>query len=75
LHSTSIVASSAANIAKSLAAKLLVLARFASRLTSPSNITASNSSIAIISAAAYILTPPNYISIISLAIYITLSSI
>jgi hypothetical protein len=78
LHSTSIVAvvaSSVANIGEFLAAKLLLQARSTSELTSPSNITTSNASVAAISTTIFILTPPNYISIIPLAIYATLSSI
>jgi hypothetical protein len=78
LYSTSIVvvvASSVANIGEFLAAKLLLQARSTSKLILPSNITASNTSITAISAAMFILTLPNYISIIPLAIYATLSSI
>jgi hypothetical protein len=78
LHSTSIVvvvASSIANIGKFLAAKLLLQARSTSKSILPSNITASNASIAAVSAAVFILTLPNYISIMPLAIYATLFSI
>jgi hypothetical protein len=78
LHSTSIVAvvaSSVANIGEFLAAKLLLQARSTSELISPSNVTTSNTSIAAISTTVFILTLPNYISIIPLAVYITLSSI
>jgi hypothetical protein len=77
-HSTSIVAvvaSSVANIGEFLAAELLLQARSTSKLTSPNNVTASNTSVATISAAVFILTPPNSISIIPLAICATLSSI
>jgi hypothetical protein len=77
-HSTSIVAvvaSSVANVGEFLAAKLLLQARSTSKLISPSNITTSNTSVAAVSAAIFVLTLPNYISIIPLAIYATLSSI
>jgi hypothetical protein len=77
-HSTSIVAvvaSSVANIGEFLTAKLLLLARSTSKLTSPDDVTASNTSVAAVSAAVFILTPPNSISIMPLAIYATLSSI
>jgi hypothetical protein len=67
-YSISRVASSAANIAKSSAAKLLLLARSASRLTSPSNVTTSNSSTTTRSAIMSILTLPNYISVIPLVV-------
>jgi hypothetical protein len=78
LHSTSIVvvvASSVANIGKFLAAKLLLQARSTSKLILPSNITASNTSVAAVSAAVFVLTLPNCISIMPLAVYTTLSSI
>jgi hypothetical protein len=78
LYSTSIVAvvaSSIANIGKFLAAKLLLQARSTSKLILPSNITTSNTSITAVSATVFILTLLNYISIIPLAIYITLFSI
>jgi hypothetical protein len=71
LYSTSIVAvvaSSVANIGEFLAAKLLLLARSTSKLTLPNNVTASNTSVAAISATIFILTLPNSISIISLAV-------
>jgi hypothetical protein len=78
LYSTSIVvvvASSVANIGKFLTTKLLLLARSTSKLTLPNNVTASNTSVTAVSAAVFILTLPNSISIIPLAIYATLSSI
>jgi hypothetical protein len=67
-YSTSRVASSAANVAKSPATKLLLLARSASRLTLPGNVTASSSSAATRSAIISILTPPSYISIMPLVV-------
>jgi hypothetical protein len=71
LYSTSIVAvvaSSVANIGKFLATKLLLLARSTSKLTLPNNVTASNTSVTAVSAAVFILTLPNSISIIPLAV-------
>jgi hypothetical protein len=71
LHSTSIVvvvASSVANVGEFLATKLLLLARSTSKLTSPNNVTASNTSVAAVSATVFILTLPNSISIIPLAV-------
>jgi hypothetical protein len=67
-YSTSRVASSAANVAKSPAAKLLLLARSASRLTSPSNVTASSSSATTRSAIISILTLPSHISVMPLVV-------
>jgi hypothetical protein len=78
LYSTSIVAvvaSSVANIGEFLAAELLLQARSTSELILPSNITASDTSVAAVSATVFVLTLPNYISIMPLAIYVTLSSI
>jgi hypothetical protein len=71
LHSTSIVAvvaSSVANVGEFLAAKLLLLARSTSKLTLPNNVTASNASIAAVSTTVFILTLPNSISIMPLAV-------
>jgi hypothetical protein len=71
LYSTSIVvvvASSVVNIGKFLAAKLLLLARSTSKLTLPNNVTTSNTSITAVSTAVFILTLPNSISIIPLAV-------
>jgi hypothetical protein len=71
LHSTSIVAvvaSSVANVGEFLATKLLLLARSTSELTLPNNVTTSNTSVAAVSTAVFILTLPNSISIIPLAI-------
>jgi hypothetical protein len=71
LHSTSIVAvvaSSVANVGEFLAAKLLLLARSTSKLTLPNNVTTSNASVAAVSAAVFILTLPNSISIMPLAV-------
>jgi hypothetical protein len=67
-YSTSRVASSAVNVAKSPAIKLLLLARSASRLTSPSNVTATSSSATTRSAIMSILTLPSRISVIPLVI-------
>jgi hypothetical protein len=67
-YSTSGVVSSAANVAESPATKLLLLARSASRLTSPSNVTTTSSSAATRSAIISILTLPSYISIMPLVI-------
>jgi hypothetical protein len=67
-YSTSGVASSAANVAKSPAAKLLLLARSASRSTSPGNVTTTSSSTATRSAIVSILTLPSCISIILLVV-------
>jgi hypothetical protein len=67
-YSTSRVASSAANVAESPAAELLLLARSAGRLTSPGNVTATSSSAATRSAIVSILTLPSRISIIPLVI-------
>jgi hypothetical protein len=78
LHSTSIVvvvASSVANVGEFLATKLLLLARSTSELTSPNNVTASNTSVTTISTTIFILTLPNSISIMPLAVYATLFSI
>jgi hypothetical protein len=67
-YSTSRVASSAINVAKSPTTKLLLLARSTSRLTSPSNVTTTSSSAATRSAIISILTLPSYISIIPLVV-------
>jgi hypothetical protein len=67
-YSISRVASGAANVAKSPAAELLLLARSASRLTLPSNVTTSNSSAATGSAVVSVLTLPNYISVMPLVV-------
>jgi hypothetical protein len=67
-YSTSRVASSAVNVAKSPAIKLLLLARSASRLTSPSNVTATSSSATTRSAIVSILTLPSCISIMPLVV-------
>jgi hypothetical protein len=77
-HSTSIVAvvaSSVANVGEFLTTESSLPARSTSESTSPDNVTASNASIAAISAAVFILTPPNSISIMPLAVCATLSSI
>jgi hypothetical protein len=77
-HSTSIVAvvaSSVANIGEFLTAESLLPARSTSESTSPDDVTASDASIAAVSAAVFISTPPNSISIIPLAVCATLSSI
>jgi hypothetical protein len=55
-------------VAESPAAELLLLARSASRLTSPGNVTTTSSSAATRSAIMSILTPPSRISIIPLVI-------
>jgi hypothetical protein len=67
-YSTSRVASSATNVAKSPATELLLLARSAGRLTSPGNVTATSSSTTTRSAIVSILTPPSRISVMSLVI-------
>jgi hypothetical protein len=67
-YSTSRVASSAVNVAKSPATKLLLLARSTSRLTSPGNVTTTSSSTATRSAIVSILTPPSHISIMPLVV-------
>jgi hypothetical protein len=67
-HSTSEVASSAANVAESPAAKLSLLARSAGRLTSSGNVTTSDSSAATESAVVSVPTPPNCISVIPLVV-------
>jgi hypothetical protein len=67
-YSTSRVASSAINVAKSPAAELLLLARSASRLTSPGNVTASSSSAATRSAIISVLTPSSRISVMPLVV-------
>jgi hypothetical protein len=67
-YSTSRVASSVINVAKSPAAKLLLLARSASRLTSPSNVTTTSSSAATRSAIISILTLSSCISIMPLVV-------
>jgi hypothetical protein len=76
-HSTSIavVASGVANIGEFLTAESLLPARSTSESTSPDDVTASDASIAAVSAAVFISTPPNSISIIPLAVCATLSSI
>jgi hypothetical protein len=71
LHSTSIVAvvaSGVANVGEFLAAELLLLARSTSELTSPDDVTASDASVAAVSAAMFISTLPNSISIMPLAV-------
>jgi hypothetical protein len=55
-------------VAESPATKLLLLARSASRLTSPGNVTATSSSAATRSAIVSILTPPSRISVIPLVV-------
>jgi hypothetical protein len=67
-YSTSRVASSAANVAKSPAIELSLLARSASRLTSPGNVTATSFSAATRSAIISVLTLPSCISIIPLVV-------
>jgi hypothetical protein len=67
-YSTSGVASSAANVAESPAAELLLLARSASRLTSPGNVTASSSSTATRSAIVSVLTLSSCISVMPLVV-------
>jgi hypothetical protein len=67
-YSTSGVASSAVNVAESPATKLLLLARSASRLTSPGNVTATSSSTTTRSAIISILTLPSRISIMPLVV-------
>jgi hypothetical protein len=67
-YSTSRVASSAVNVAKSPTTKLLLLARSTSRLTSPGNVTTTSSSTTTRSAIISILTLPSRISIIPLVI-------
>jgi hypothetical protein len=67
-YSTSRVVSSATNVAKSSTTELLLLARSASRLTSPGNVTTTSSSTTTRSAIISILTLPSRISIIPLVI-------
>jgi hypothetical protein len=67
-YSTSRVASSAANVAESPTAELLLLARSASRLTLPGNVTTTSSFAATRSAIVSILTLPSYISIMPLVV-------
>jgi hypothetical protein len=67
-YSTSRVVSSAINVAKSLATKLLLLARSTGRLTSPGNVTTTSSSTATRSTIVSILTLPSRISIMPLVI-------
>jgi hypothetical protein len=67
-YSTSRVASSAVNVAESPAIELLLLARSASRLTLPGNVTTSSSSATTRSAIVSVLTLPSCISIMPLVI-------
>jgi hypothetical protein len=79
LHTASIVAtvvvSSVANVGKPLASESSLLAAFTSRSISSPNIAASNAPAAAMSAVMSILTLPNCISIMPLAVVVTLSSI